>query len=91
MSNEKYFENSRPYCAAGATLRTAGPNRRETQVAEKECRRCSIRRVLSRIGGSDQGPNLSNVATVSAFSSAQSGFGQPPDRAQICPMFVVRF
>ena len=25
-------------------------------MAEKECRRCSIRRVLSRIRGSDQGP-----------------------------------
>ena len=30
----------------------------ENSEAEKECRRCSIRRVLSRIGGSDQGPQF---------------------------------
>ena len=28
---------------------------------------------------------MSCFATVQTFPSAQSGFGQPPDRAQICP------
>ena len=33
--------------------------------------------------------DLRLFATVSAFSSAESGSGEPPDRAQICaPMFV---
>ena len=40
---------------------------------------------LAESKGPIRDPNLSRFATVSAFSSAQSGSGQPPDRAQICP------
>ena len=43
------------YCAVGATFWTA-TNEEERSMAKKEFRRGSIRRVLSRIRGSDQGP-----------------------------------
>ena len=45
---------------------------------------------LNRFLGELEGPSgdldLRYFATVSAFSSAESGSGEPPDRAQICPM-----
>ena len=44
---------------------------------------------LNRFLGEFEGPvgdlDLSLFATVSAFSSTESGSGEPPDRAQICP------
>ncbi len=44
---------------------------------------------LNRFLGELEGPSgdldLRLFATVSAFSSAESGSGEPPDRAQICP------
>ena len=43
---------------------------------------------LAESAGPIRDPDLSNFTTVSAFSSSQSGSGQPPDRAQICPMCV---
>ena len=43
---------------------------------------------LNRFLGELEGPirdlDLRLFATVSAFSSAESGSGEPPDRAQIC-------
>jgi len=44
-------------CAVGATFWTA-TNEEERSMAKKEFRRGSIRRVLSRIKGSDQGPRF---------------------------------
>ena len=44
---------------------------------------------LAESEGPIRDPNLSHFATVSAFSSTESWFGDPPDRAQICPMMSV--
>ena len=41
---------------------------------------------LAESEGPIRDPALTYFATVSAFSSAQSGSGEPPDRAQICPL-----
>ena len=40
---------------------------------------------LAESEGPIRDPVLARFPKVAAFSSAQSGSGQPPDRAQICP------
>ena len=44
---------------------------------------------LRELEGPIRDLDLRLFATVSAFSSAESGSGEPPDRAQICPCDVV--
>ena len=44
---------------------------------------------LGESEGPIRDPDLSHFATVSAFSSAESGSREPPDRAQICACVVV--
>ena len=46
-----------------------------------------LNRSLGEFEGPIEDPDLSHFATVSAFSSAESGSGEPPDRAQICAPF----
>ena len=66
------------YCAVGATFWTA-TNEEERSMAKKEFRRGSIRRVLSRIRGSDQGPpfelfrDCTDVSECSKWVRATSG------------------
>ena len=52
-----------------------------------------LNRSLGEFEGPIRDPDLSCFATVSAFSSAESGSGEPPDRAQICapPMLLIPF
>ena len=67
---------TRYFCAAGATLRTAKP-RRSAEGARLDG-------FLAESEGPIRDPDLSNFAKDYAFPSAESGSGQPPDRAQIC-------
>jgi len=63
-------------CAAGATLRTAKP-RRSAEGARLDG-------FLAESEGPIRDPVLSHFAKDYVFPSAESGSGQPPDRAQIC-------
>ena len=48
---------------------------------------------LNRSLGEFEGPirdlDLARFPRVAAFSSAESGSGEPPDRAQICPLVLL--
>ena len=68
------------YCAAGATLRTAKP-RRSAEGARLDG-------FLAESEGPIRDPVLARFPKVATFSSAQSGSGQPPDRAQISSSVV---
>ena len=48
-----------------------------------------LNRFLGEFEGPIRDPVLARFATVSAFSRVESGSGEPPDRAQICPPFDV--
>ena len=45
-----------------------------------------LNRSLGELEGPIRDPVLARFPKVAAFSSAESGSGEPPDRAQICPM-----
>ena len=60
---------------------------------EKLCQECQItfvtdwlNRSLGEFEGPIRDPVLARFPKVAAFSSAESGSDEPPDRAQICPM-----
>ncbi len=44
-----------------------------------------LNRSLGELEGPIRDPVLARFPKVAAFSSAESGSGEPPDRAQICP------
>ena len=50
---------------------------------------------LNRFLGEFEGPirdlDLARFPRVAAFSSAESGSGEPPDRAQICAMMMLLY
>ncbi len=69
------------YCVAGAASKTVHTVEKR-RLAEKECRRSSIKQLLRRIGGPSRDLDLRLFATVSAFSCAGSGSGEPPDRVK---------
>ena len=48
-----------------------------------------LNRFLGESEGPIRDPVLARFARVAAFSSAESGSGEPPDRAQICAMMMV--
>ena len=48
-----------------------------------------LNRFLGELAGPSGDLDLKHFATVSAFSGAESGSGEPPDRAQICAMMFV--
>ena len=58
-------------------MRTAKP-RRSAGGAQ-------LNRSLGELEGPISDPVLARLPKVAAFSSAESGSGEPPDRAQICP------
>ena len=45
-----------------------------------------LNRSLGELEGPIRDPVLARFPKVAAFSSAESGSGEPPDRAQICPL-----
>ena len=45
-----------------------------------------LNRSLGELEGTIRDPVLARFPKVATFSSAESGSGEPPDRAQICPM-----
>ena len=47
-----------------------------------------LNRFLGELDGPSGDLDLRLFATVSAFSSAESGSGEPPDRAQICALLL---
>ena len=79
----QYFQSVLLYFTA-ATFPTRAGFPLKTINSKKLRRRRSIRRLLSRIGGSVRDPDLAHFANVSAFSSVQNGSGEPPDRAEMC-------
>ena len=50
-----------------------------------------LNRFLGELEGPIRDPFLARFPKVAAFSSAESGSGEPPDRAQICPMLLKPF
>ena len=48
-----------------------------------------LNRSLGELEGPIRDPVLARFPKVAAFSSAESGSGEPPDRAQICPMMMM--
>ena len=68
------------YCAAGATLRTAQP-RRSAEGARLDGFLAESKGLFGNLG-------LRHFANNYQVSSAKSGSGQPPDRAQICSFVV---
>ena len=47
-----------------------------------------LNRFLEELEGPIRDPVLARFPKVAAFSSAESGSGEPPDRAQICACVV---
>ena len=45
-----------------------------------------LNRSLGELEGPIRDPVLARFPKVAAFSSAESGSGEPPDRGQICPL-----
>ena len=62
----------------------------ENSEAEKECEGARLDGFLAESEGPIRDPDLSNFAKDYQFSSLESGSGQPPDRAQICPLSAVQ-
>ena len=50
-----------------------------------------LNRSLGELEGPIRDPVLARFPKVAAFSSAESGSGEPPDRAQICAMMLKPF
>ena len=48
-----------------------------------------LNRSLGELEGPIRDPVLARFPKVAAFSSAESGSGEPPDRAQICAMMLL--
>ena len=48
-----------------------------------------LNRSLGELEGPIRDPVLARFPKVAAFSSAESGSGEPPDRAQICAMWMM--
>ena len=48
-----------------------------------------LNRSLGELEGPIRDPVLARFPKVAAFSSAESGSGEPPDRAQICALLCV--
>ena len=48
-----------------------------------------LNRSLGELEGPIRDPVLARFPKVAAFSSAESGSGEPPDRAQICAMMML--
>ena len=50
-----------------------------------------LNRFLGKLEGPIRDPVLARLPRVAAFSRVESGFGEPPDRAQICaPMMMMK-
>ena len=52
-------------------------------------RGAQLNRSLGELEGPIRDPVLARFPKVAAFSSAESGSGEPPDRAQICAMMML--
>ena len=48
-----------------------------------------LNRSLGELEGPIRDPVLARFPKVAAFSSAESGSGEPPDRAQICALLLL--
>ena len=76
-----------PYSSIGAKLL-----RRRRCFENAKPRRSAGGAQLNRSLGEFEGPirdlDLARFPRVAAFSSAESGSGEPPDRAQICAMMM---